>query len=212
MSKLVLNLTKPGETAAKLQLNLSKGEVFTAKLSWDGSTDLDLHAIVCVNDGSGAKAQSLEDILSTYNVRRRINGQEVGILDKKSDGSFEVHGGALRHSPDALDGALDGIDEWIRVDPAKLPAPGSGVIEIPLVAMIHPQAGSRRFADVTNAEVAIVNAAGKELMRASLSSQFGEFIGVQMGSVMIEANGTANFVAVGVGFNGDFNNVLGHFS
>jgi len=212
MSKLVLNLAKPGEQAPKLQLNLSKGEAFTAKLSWDGETDLDLHAIVCVNAGDGAKAQSLEDILSTYNVRRKIGGQEVGVLDKQSDGSFQVHGGALRHSPDALDGALDGVDEWIRVDPSKLPPVSAGVLEIPLVAMIHTQAAAKRFGQVQNAEIAIVNASGAELMRASLSNQFGDFIGVQMGSIMIEAGGKANFVAVGVGFNGDFNSVLGHFS
>jgi tellurium resistance protein TerD len=87
-----------------------------------------------------------------------------------------------------------------------------GVIEIPLVSMIHPQAGARRFRDVQNATVSIVNGSGNELMRASLSSQFAEFVGVQMGSIMIDATGQANFVAVGVGFNSDFNDVLGHFS
>lgn len=212
MANLVLNLTKPGEAAPKLKLNLSKGERFTARLSWDGATDIDLHAIVCVNAGDGAKASSLGDILSAYNVRRRIGGDEVGTLDKKTDGSFEVHDGALVHSPDALDGAQDGIDEWIKVDPARLARPAKGFIEIPLVSMIHPQAGQRRFRDVSNAQVAIVNASGEELMRASLSNQFGEFVGVQMGSVMIDDQGTASFVAVGVGFNGDFNSVLGHFS
>jgi tellurium resistance protein TerD len=212
MANLVLNLTKPGEQAQKLQLNLSKGERFTVRLSWDGATDIDLHAIACVNDGSGAKASSLGDILSTYNVQRRIGGQEVGTLRKKADGTFEVHGGALVHSADALDGAQEGIDEWISIDPSLLPSPGCGVIEIPLVSMIHPQSGSKRFSDVKNAAVSIVNSAGVELMRASLSTQFGEFIGVQMGSVMVEASGSAKFVAVGVGFNGDFNSVLTHFS
>lgn len=212
MANLVLNLTKPGEAAPKLRLNLSKGERFTARLSWDGATDIDLHAIVCNNDGSGAKASSFEDILSTYNVQRRIGGQDVGTLKKKADGSFEVHGGALVHSPDALDGNLDGVDEWIVIDPGKLPSPAVGVIEIPLVSMIHPQAGPKRFSDVKNAAVSIINASGTEVMRASLSNQFGEFVGVQMGSIMIDATGTANFVAVGVGFNGDFNGVLGHFS
>ncbi|MEY4765507.1 MAG: hypothetical protein RI907_2180 [Pseudomonadota bacterium] len=212
MGNLVLNLTKPGETAPKLQLNLSKGERFTARLSWDGATDIDLHAIVCTNAGQGAKASAMGDILSTYNVRRRIGGDEVGTLDKKADGTFEVHGGALVHSADALDGSLAGDDEWIKVDPTKLPRPSAGVIEIPLVSMIHPQAGPKRFRDVLNAEVAIVNANGQELMRASLSSQFAEFVGVQMGSIMIDGQGTASFVAVGVGFNGDFNSVLGHFS
>ena len=46
MTSLVLNLTKPGEQASKLQLNLNKNEVFTIKLSWDeksggSKTDLD---------------------------------------------------------------------------------------------------------------------------------------------------------------------------
>jgi tellurium resistance protein TerD len=212
MSKLVLDLSKPGDQASKLQLNLSKNERFTVQLSWDGSTDLDLHAIVCTNDGAGAQASSLDDVLSTYNVRRRIGGQEVGTLAKRADGCFEVHGGALVHSPDAQDGQLEGVDEWIDIDPARLPRVATGVIEIPLVSMIHPQTGHKRFKDVAQARVAIINGAGVELMSASLSSQFGEFVGVQMGSIMIDAAGLASFVAVGVGFNGDFNNVLGHFS
>ena len=217
MTSLVLNLTKPGEQASKLQLNLSKNEVFTVKLSWDekssaDKTDLDLHAIVGVNTGDGAKAGAFEDILSTYNVRRKIGGQQVGILDKKADGSFEIHGGALVHSPDAQDGNLEGDDEWIRVDPSKLSSPANGHLEIPLIAMIHGASVARRFADVKNARVAVVNSTGRELMNATLSNQFGEFIGVQMGSILIDRNGTASFASVGVGFNGDFNSVLGHFS
>lgn len=217
MTSLVLNLTKPGEQASKLQLNLSKNEVFTVKLSWDeksasDKTDLDLHAIVGVNTGDGAKAGAFEDILSTYNVRRKIGGQQVGILDKKADGSFEIHGGALVHSPDAQDGNLEGDDEWIRIDPSKLTTPANGHLEIPLVAMIHGASVARRFADVKNARVAVVNSTGRELMNATLSNQFGEFIGVQMGSILIDRSGTASFASVGVGFNGDFNSVLGHFS
>jgi tellurium resistance protein TerD len=45
----------------------------------------------------------------------------------------------------------------------------------------------------------------------SLSDQFGEFVGVQMGSIMVEASGSS-FAAIGAGFNEDFNQVLGHFS
>lgn len=217
MTSLVLNLTKPGEQAAKLQLNLNKNEVFSVKLSWDeraarDKTDLDLHAIVGVNTGSGAKAGAFEDILSTYNVRRKIGGQEVGVLDKKADGSFEIHGGALVHSPDAQDGNLDGDDEWIRIDPSKLTTPAQGHLEIPLVAMIHGASVARRFGDVKNARVTVVNSTGRELMNATLSDQFAEFIGVQMGSILIDAGGKASFASVGVGFNGDFNTVLGHFS
>lgn len=217
MTNLVLNLTKPGEQAPKLQLNLSKHETFTVKLAWDeksanDKTDLDLHAIVGVNTGDGAKAGSFDDILSTYNVRRRIGGQEVGTLDKKPDGSFEVHGGALVHSPDARDGNLEGDDEWIRIDPSRLTMPTAGNLEIPLVAMIHGASVARRFGEVKNARVVVVNSSGRELMTATLSNQFAEFIGVQMGSILIDRHGAASFASVGVGFNGDFNTVLGHFS
>jgi len=211
MADLTLNLTKPGDTAKKLSLNLTKGERFTVRLAWEGQTDIDLHALVCVNSGAGAKASSFDDILSTYNVRRRIGMQEVGTLAKKSDGSFEIHGGALVHSPDATDGDQADIDEWILVDPGKLAPVQGGVIEIPLVTMVHPQDGGRRFRDVKNAVVTIENSSGAQLMRVSLSTQFGEFVGVQMGSIMID-HGSTNFHAVGVGFNGDFNTVLAHFS
>ena len=68
------------------------------------------------------------------------------------------------------------------------------------------------FADVKNARVTVINSSGRELMSATLSDQFGEFVGVQMGSILIEAGGKASFASVGVGFNGDFNTVLGHFS
>lgn len=211
MPSLVLNLTKPGETKQKLSLNLRKNEIFRVKLQWDGDSDIDLHAILCVNYGDGAKASALEDICSTYNVRRRIGNQEQGILNKKADGTFEIHNGALVHSADATSGNQLEIDEWIQFDPSKVAPVTGGVIEVPLVAMIHPQHQNKRFRDVQNAVVVVEDADGNEQMRASLSSQFGEFIGVQMGSIMMDDSGTS-FVAVGVGFNGDFNNVLEHFS
>lgn len=211
MSLLTLNLSKPGDAPRKLALNLTKAERFKLRLGWDGSTDLDLHALVCTNQGDGARASSLEDILSTYNVRRRIGASEVGSLDKRPDGSFAIHGGALVHSPDAVDGNTLEVDEWIDIDPARLVPPAGAVLEIPLVAMIHQKTVSRRFRDVPNAWVAIENATGTELLRVALSSQFGEFVGVQFGSILIEAGGP-HFAPVGVGFNGDFNTVLEHFS
>ena len=39
----------------------------------------------------------------------------------------------------------------------------------------------------------------------------GEFNVVQLGSVMLSANGGWEYVPVGVGFQGDFNDVLGSF-
>lgn len=211
MPSLQLNLTKPGDTAPKLSLNLSKGERFKVRLTWDGETDLDLHALVAINTGAGAKVSSFEDILSPYNVQRVVRGQATGTLPLAADKTFSVHNGAVIHSPDATDGFKDGDDEWVSIRPDSLMPPAVGAIEIPLVAMIHPQSAGKKFHDVKNARVAIENAAGQELLNVSLSNQFGEFMGVQMGSIMIDAAGSS-FVAVGVGFNTDFNQVLAHFS
>ncbi|SHN31154.1 TerD family protein [Rhizobacter sp. OV335] len=208
---LKLNLTKPGDAAPKLSLSLDKGERFRVRLAWDGDTDIDLHALVAVNTGGGAKVSDFGDILSTYNVQRTIRGQATGTLPLNADKTFSVHGGALVHSPDATDGLAAGDDEWVSIQPDRLAPPAAGVIEIPLVAMIHPQGSGRSFRTVKNARVVVENALGKELLNVSLSDQFGEFVGVQMGSIMVEASGSS-FVGVGVGFNNDFNQVLGHFS
>src|SRR5574343_961871 len=123
MASLVLSLTKEGDAPKKLSLNLRKEDRFTIRLSWEGANDLDLHALVCVNTGNGAKASSLDDILSTYNVARRIDGQMVGTLPIAADGTFSVHGGALVHSADADNGDKLDIAEWIPVTPGKLTPP-----------------------------------------------------------------------------------------
>ncbi|GBG14275.1 tellurium resistance protein TerD [Novimethylophilus kurashikiensis] len=212
MAMLELNLLKQGEDAPKLSLSLDKGERFKVRLSWEGDTDLDLHGLLAINVGHGAKVSSFGDILSTYNVKRTIRGQTVGTLEKSADGTFEIHGGALTHSPDALEGdSNDGDDEWILINPDRLTPPQQGAIEIPLVAMIHPQNAGRTFRNVKNARVIVENSTGEELLNVSLSDQFGEFVGVQMGSIMVEPSGSS-FVGIGVGFNSDFNQVLAHFS
>lgn len=211
MSALQLNLTKPGDVAVKLALNLDKGERFKVRLSWDGATDLDLHALVAINMGAGAKVSSFDDILSPYNVKRTIRGQVQGTLDKAPDGTFKIYGGALVHSADATDGGIDGDDEWVTIQPDRLNPPAGGAIEIPLVAMIHPQNTGNKFRNVKNARVIVENGQGVELLNVVLSDQFGDFVGVQMGSIMVEASGSS-FAAIGVGFNSDFNEVLGHFS
>lgn len=211
MSKLQLNLTKPGDAAPKLALNLNKGERFKVRLAWDGGADLDLHALVAVNTGAGAKIATLDDILSTYNVQRMVRGTPQGHIPLNADKTFSVHGGALAHSPDATDGHSDGDDEFVTIQPDRLTPPANGVLEIPLVAMIHPQTPGRKFSQVQNAHVVIENAAGQVLLDVSLSAQFGEFVGVQMGSIIVEPTG-ASFHAVGTGFNSDFNEVLGFFS
>jgi tellurium resistance protein TerD len=211
MAALVLNLTKPEDVVEKLVLNLDKGERFRVRLSWDGDVDLDLHAFVAINVGQGAKVSSFADILSTYNVKRVIRGQAAGTLEKKADGTFEIYAGALVHSPDALDGSASGDDEWVSIQPDSLNPPAGGAIEIPLLATIHPQNSGRTFRDVKNARFIVENAAGQELLNVSLSEQFAEFVGVQGGSIMVEASGSS-FAAVGVGFNKDFNQVLSHFA
>lgn len=213
---LTLNLQKPGEAApAKLALNLAKNEKFSVLLAWKGQTDLDSHALMCINRGGGARVSSLEDILSTYNVKRMIGGQQVGTLERKSDNSFEIYGGALVHSPDLTDGDSADIDETITIDPEKLmkmvSVPAGAAIEIPIIGMIHPQNGAKKFKEVDEAWMAVLNSDGVEVMRASLSNQFGEFVGVQMGSLMIDGSGT-HFVPVGVGFDCDFNQVLSYFA
>ncbi|MDR3381253.1 hypothetical protein [Cupriavidus basilensis] len=52
---------------------------------------------------------------------------------------------------------------------------------------------------------------GQPQLYVGLSSQFGAFVGVQMGSIVVDGN-CASFIGVGVGFNTEFNGVLGHFS
>ena len=216
MTSLTLNLSKPGDTPKKLQLNLKKGESFTVQLGWEGSYDLDLHSMICINDGSGGKVQAFEDLLSTYNVIRqvKIDGvmQTVGTLPKNPDGTFQIRNGALIHSPDATDGIKEEIDEFIKVDPTKISVSPGTMVEIPIIAMIHPQSSGKKFADVQNANVKILNADGVSILNAQLSNQFGSFVGVQLGSITINESGVSDFVQVGVGFNGDFNDVLGHFS
>jgi tellurium resistance protein TerD len=206
-----LSLTKENQVVEKFSLNLKKDEKFTVILKWTGDTDLDSHALLCRNGGSGGKISTFEDILSTYNVKRQIGGQVVGTLDKDTNGNFEIYGGALVHTAD-LTGAADEEVETIVINPAKLPTmtPGSAY-EIPIIAMIHPQSGAKKFKDVQNASVVILDDIGGEIMKATLSNEFGEFIGVQMGSIIIDSTGT-HFEAVGVGFNEDFNGVLGYFS
>jgi tellurium resistance protein TerD len=211
MAALQLNLTKPEDVVQKLSLSLDKGERFKVRLSWEGDVDLDLHAFVAVNVGQGSKVSSFDDILSTYNVKRVIRGQAVGTLEKKPDGSFEIYAGALVHSPDALDGSATGDDEFVTIQPDRLNPPVGGAIEIPLLATIHPQNSGKTFRDVKNARFIIENSLGEEQMNVSLSDQFGEFVGVQGGSIMVEQSGSS-FALIGVGFNNDFNQVLAHFS
>ncbi len=194
-------------TAQSFALPLVKNESFKVTLSWDGKGDADLHALICSNNGSRSVISSWDDIFSTYNVKRMSGGQQVGHLDKAPNGTFSTYGGALIHSADALDGQQAGVDEFIDIYPDKLPA-RSGAIEIPLVAMVH---GGMLFKNLQNVRVIISKMDGTVLMEASLSETFGDYNGVQMGSLIIDHNGPV-FHSLGTCFNGDFNSVIAHFA
>ena len=214
MEKLQLNLTKAGESAPKFQLNIKKGEPFKVFGRWDDGADLDLHALYLVHHGDGVapKLTGYDDILSTYNTKTpsRPNGHLVLAADR----TFAIHDGALRHSADARNGHAAGVDEFIEVDTNRIVAPAGGAVEIVLAVSIHrehPNDLPARFSQVKGAHVEIVDAAGKVVLSVALSDQFGEFNGVQMGSIMVDHTGAA-FHNVGVGFNDSFNDVIAHFA
>jgi tellurium resistance protein TerD len=205
---------KPGDAGAKLSLNLKKAEPFKIALSWDEGKDLDLHALFCVNrgDGLGAKASVMEDILSSYNVKRTIQGEITGTLSKNPDGTFSTHNGSMLHSKDADNGQSDGEDEWVKIYPDKLPAvDANSVIEIPLISMIHPQSGGASFSLVKNPKIVVYDMSGAPLLQINLSQDFGQYCGVHIGSIVI-VDQTPSFQSVGNGFVTDFNSVLANYS
>ena len=205
---LQLSLAKPGDAPVqKLALNLNKGDTFSIELRWDSDDDLDAHALLAFNNGSGAKISSLDQILSTYNAKVTNSS---GTLNSNPDGSFSTPDGSARHSGDALDGGgndEDEADETITIYGAKVP---SNVNEIPIFITIHP-AGTTRFAQVRNAGIRIKNSGGKVIGEYHLTNEFGNFDAVQMGSLILE-NGQWSYLPAGSGFNGDFNFIIGYFS
>lgn len=205
---LKLAMHKDGEEKPKLKLNLSKGARFTAELFWDSSHDLDAHALLATNGGSGAKVTTLEEVLSTYNLKK--NDPTNGVLSLNPDGkSFHLPGEALHHSGDARSGVHVDIDEIITIDGSKIT---NGANEIPIVVTIHKaKANGATFGQVSKAGIRIKDDSGKVLGEYELSKEFAGFNAVQMGSLILGVNGW-EFAAVGSGFNGDFETVLGHFS
>ena len=218
---LTLNLHKPDAAPVRrLQLSLGKGARFRVKVEWDCKSehqdDVDVHALEAVNAGQGAKVAGLENILSTYNTTRMSRS---GALRTNADGSFATPSGGLSHSGDIR---VQGREaEVLTVDGSKV-APG--VNEIPIFATVHKadhgesheQAhgdddDEAAFADIDLCTVTISDDAGKVLGQYRLSDEFGEFNVVQLGSMMLGAQGGWEYVPVGVGFHGDFNDVLGNF-
>ena len=202
---LSLSLSKPGDApVSKLKLNLSKGAKFFVELLWDSEEDLDAHALLATNSGSGAKVTQMTQVLSTYNAKKT---NPDGVLENNADLSFSTPEGALTHSGDIKVGKPEGVEEMITIDTSKIP---STVNEIPIFVTIHP-AGKTKFREVTNAGIRIKDDSGKVLGEYLLTNEFAEFDCVQMGSVELE-NGQWVYAPVGSGFNGDFNVILGYFS
>lgn len=216
---LTLSLEKPGEAAPKLQLSLNKGALFTVKVEWqcdaDHADDVDVHALEARNDGNGAKVTELTSVLSTYNTKRMNPGG--GALATNPDGSFQTPAGGLSHSGDKR---IQNNSESIVIDGTKLPA---GVNEIPILVTVH-EAGhgggheaehvsdeEAAFGDIDVCTIVLSDQSGKELGAYRLSDEFKEFNVVQLGSLLLGPNGW-EYAAVGRGFNGNFNDVLGHFS
>lgn len=216
---LTLSLEKPGADAPKLRLSLNKGARFTAKVEWqcdaDHADDVDVHALEACNTGSGAKVTSLEQVLSTYNTRR-MNPKD-GALLTNPDGSFQTPSGGLVHSGDKR---VQNNTESIVIDGSKLP---DGVNEIPIFVTVH-QAGhgvghdtdhasdeDAAFGDIEVCTITLSDETGRELGAYKLSDEFREFNVVQLGSVLLGDRGW-EYAAVGRGFNGNFNDVIAHFS
>lgn len=206
---LQINLAKTAADTAKapkLKLNLNKGSRFRIELFWDDPADLDAHALLAVNSGAGGKITGLEQVLSTYLTQRWGKDRPVAVA---GDGSFTTPCKSLVHSPDEITGVTKDVDEYIDVDGSLIP---QGINEIPIFVTIHEgKATGKTFATVKNAGVRIKDSNGRTLAEYQLSSEFGPFNGVQMGSLMLGANGW-EFAAVGVGIDGDFNTILEFFS
>ncbi len=217
---LTLNLQKPDAAPVRrLQLSLNKGARFSVQVEWDCKADhqddVDVHALEAVNSGGGAKVSSLENILSTYNTTRM---SRTGALKTNADGSFATPSGGLSHSGDIRKQGTKA--EVLTIDGSKVP---SDVNEIPLFATVHEadhgeeheeeheEEDEAAFADIDICTVTILNDSGKVLGQYKLSDEFGEFNVVQLGSLMLARNGGWEYVPVGVGFKGDFNDVLGNF-
>jgi tellurium resistance protein TerD len=205
---LTLSLEKPGGAVPKLQLSLTKGARFEVTVAWECEHahlhDLDLHALEARNDGSGAKVRELSSILSTYNTKTM--NPKGGALPANVDGSFETPSGGLTHSADVR---TQGTAETITIDGSRIP---EGVNEIPIFVTIH-SAGKEveTFVEIEKATIAIVDSGGKELGSYVLSGEFKDFNVVQFGSLLLSEGGW-EYAAVGRGFKGNFNDVLGYFS
>jgi tellurium resistance protein TerD len=182
MTKLKLELTKEGQEAPKLKLNLSKGSRFFVELYWDTENDLDVFAFLCNNDGSGPKYDGSDKVLGWWDKNNIGNGK------------FATPCGSLIHSGDCTDGSAEDIDECITIDGSKVPA---GINEIPIC--VNSYDGDRTFRNVKDAGVRIKDESGKVHGEYELTNAFADFQSIQMGSLVLDGDGWS-FKAEGRGF------------
>lgn len=202
---LEMKLQKPGDNVPKLSLSLKKESIFIIELSWDSTADVDAHAFLAKNTGSGAKVDSFDQILSTYNSKKT---NPAGVLVTNPDGSFSTPCGSLTHSGDSRDGTVQDVDESIRIDGSRIK---NGENEILIFVTIHAPRGTK-FSEVRDAKIVIKDDSRRVLCEYKLSKEFSEFDAVQMGSIILADDRSFQFHPVGVGFNGDFNTILANFS
>ena len=107
--------------------------------------------------------------------------------------------GAVRHSGDNTSGHLDGDDETIYVDLAKI---NSSIQEIVFVVTIHEgQEKNQNFSQVNNAFIRLYNRETKsELVRYNLKEVFSRETALEFGR-LYKKDGEWRFQAVGQGYN-----------
>jgi len=107
--------------------------------------------------------------------------------------------GAVRHSGDNTTGHLDGDDETIYVDLAKI---NSSIQEIVFVVTIHEgQEKNQNFSQVNNAFIRLYNRETKsELVRYNLKEVFSRETALEFGR-LYKKDGEWRFQAVGQGYN-----------
>lgn len=131
---------------------------------------------------------------------------------KLHDGSKSViyfrnlTGPGVSHSGDNLTGAGEGDDEMITVKLTDVPVE---VTEIQFFVNIYEaRARSQRFGSVKNAFIRLFDGETKqEIAKYDLTEDFSNFTGVKMGR-MYKHNGEWKFEALGVGVNGDINEII----
>lgn len=222
MAKLVLDPRK-SDGSTKLQLGLAKSDEFTVELYWDSEHDLDGHALLCHNNGNGAKVSRFEDVLSIFTAKKQIRYNASGkrtvyntegaqaVLETRDDpnspddGEFWTPGQAAIHSADREDGRELDIDETLTFNGSAMEA---RVNEIPIIINVH-EGGT--FRDVKDAGLKIKAPNGSVVAEYNLSDGFAEFDSAHVGSLVV-VNNSWEYQELASGFDGGINTALDTFS